>query len=851
MRKSLIFLSLLIPQLSSAQAPFLTGGVGWHEMANTKLQTSQGVNVSPAVCPPNNFGGSGYGFTDGCASVWRKWNGGAIDDGNERLLIWGGGHSDYSGNELYALNYGQATPALIRLTNPTIPVSSSGSGFIPDGATCPQGSVSPTCRPNSRHTYGGIAVDPVRGNLVVHGGFTAPGATVEDLWWLPLSSCLTAVSGGSETSACSWTRKDSCSGGAFSGATGCGGVWPNQNTDQPYMEWDQVTMKFFVYYPNKCAYYTYDPATNLFALLDSGFCTSLGDMMSVIDPINRRYLMIGGASGAKAFSALMVSPYTITDITASLGATCVNDLGSNQAPGLAFDPIDKKVIGYSANFGNTIRVIDLSNNTCTSETYANGPPVNTDIQDHPIRGRFRYSAKEDAFIIHPNPLYNGWYLRRRAAPTSAYSDYLTRITAPGVVAWNGFDSSTEIGGCNPLNFLGSGRFVASDDQTTCPAIDAAMSRSGASSLNFTVKANGGSDSTGSWRQQFQSKLSSQEATSFKFSPPGAGGTNGTHFYVQFAQRMDNPFITNLYPATGGGSTYWKQEIIATMPSSCGGYELTTVNEFNNDWPAMYSSCGGQHLYLDIGPNSFHEQGDYNCNNSAPTQQTCFFYPTDTWVTWYYDINLLGAEGSATSQVHAFVAVNGQPYKQWININNFAQSHDTPNYYSTVYLFPYMTGRDSAQTRPVAHTWYDELIVSTQPILAPGTTQPQTSPAVSLSSATLSFGGQLVPSTSAVQTITLTNTGTGALTISSIVKSGANPSDFSISSNTCGASLAASANCIVGVTFNPIASGARSASIIFSTNAASSPDTVTLSGTGFFPVSGVGTISGSGTIVVQP
>src|SRR6267142_2973792 len=755
MKKPLIFLLLAIPQLSSAQAPFLTGGAGWHEMANTKLQTSQGVNVSPPVCPPNNFGGSGYGFTDGCASVWRKWNGGAIDDGNERLLIWGGGHSDYSGNELYALNYGQATPALIRLTNPTIPVSSSGSGFIPDGATCPQGSVSPTCRPNSRHTYGGIAVDPVRGNLVVHGGFTAPGATVEDLWWLPLSSCLTAVSGGSETSACSWTRKDSCSGGAFSGATGCGGVWPNQNTDQPYFEWDQVTMKFFVYYPNKCAYYTYDPATNLFALLDSGFCTSLGDMMSVIDPINRRYLMIGGASGAKAFSALMVPPY------------------------------------------------------------------------------------------------NGWYLRRRAAPTSAYSDYLTRITAPGVVAWNGFDSSTEIGGCNALNFLGSGRFVASDDQTTCPAIDAAMSRSGASSLNFTVKANGGSDSTGSWRQQFQSKLSSQEATSFKFSPPGAGGTNGTHFYVQFAQRMDNPFITNLYPATGGGSTYWKQEIIATMPSSCGGYELTTVNEFNNDWPAMYSSCGGQHLYLDIGPNSFHEQGDYNCNNSAPTQQICFFYPADTWVTWYYDINLLGAEGSATSQVHAFVAVNGQPYKQWININNFAQSHDTPNYYSTVYLFPYMTGRDSAQTRPVAHTWYDELIVSTQPILAPGTTQPQTSPAVSLSSVTLSFGGQLVPSTSAVQTITLTNTGTGALTISSIVKSGANPSDFSISSNTCGASLAASANCIVGVTFNPIASGARSASIIFSTNAASSPDTVTLSWTGFFPVSGVGTISGLGTIVGQP
>src|SRR5207302_10087200 len=61
--------------------------------------------------------------------------------------------------------------------------------------------------------------------------------------------------------------------------------------------------------------------------------------------------------------------------------------------------------------------------------------------------------------------------------------------------------------------------------------------------------------------------------------------------------------------------------------------------------------------------------------------------------------------------------------------------------------------------------------------------------------------------SAAQTVTVSNTGSAALTITSIVASG----DFA-ASNTCGGSLAAGGNCSISVTLTPTASGTRTGSL---------------------------------------
>lgn len=106
----------------------------------------------------------------------------------------------------------------------------------------------------------------------------------------------------------------------------------------------------------------------------------------------------------------------------------------------------------------------------------------------------------------------------------------------------------------------------------------------------------------------------------------------------------------------------------------------------------------------------------------------------------------------------------------------------------------------------------------------------TAPAVRLSTSSLTFSSTKVGSSSATQAVTLTNSGTGSMTISGVTITGSNPSSFS-QTNSCGSTLAVSTSCVVTVTFKPAASGTLSAALSFADNAANSPQTVALSGTG--------------------
>ena len=102
--------------------------------------------------------------------------------------------------------------------------------------------------------------------------------------------------------------------------------------------------------------------------------------------------------------------------------------------------------------------------------------------------------------------------------------------------------------------------------------------------------------------------------------------------------------------------------------------------------------------------------------------------------------------------------------------------------------------------------------------------------MSLSPASVIFPSQPVGTTSTPQTITLANTGSATLSIATLAVMGPSAKDFA-QTNTCSSSLAAGANCAISITFTPSASGSRSASLTVTDNAAGSPQTVSLSGTG--------------------
>lgn len=116
----------------------------------------------------------------------------------------------------------------------------------------------------------------------------------------------------------------------------------------------------------------------------------------------------------------------------------------------------------------------------------------------------------------------------------------------------------------------------------------------------------------------------------------------------------------------------------------------------------------------------------------------------------------------------------------------------------------------------------------------GTGTVPAAPVASLSPSALSYS-QPVGVASAAQTVTLANTGTAALSISSISLGGAAAGDYAIapgSTCTAGGSVAAGGSCSVQITFTPSATGTRSGSLsIVHNDVAHSPSTAALTGTG--------------------
>jgi hypothetical protein len=112
---------------------------------------------------------------------------------------------------------------------------------------------------------------------------------------------------------------------------------------------------------------------------------------------------------------------------------------------------------------------------------------------------------------------------------------------------------------------------------------------------------------------------------------------------------------------------------------------------------------------------------------------------------------------------------------------------------------------------------------------------QTLAGVSLSSTSVSFGNQAIGAASSAQSVTLGNTGSGILNISSIAFTGQNGGDFG-QTNNCGTSVASGAKCAIAVRFTPKAVGAETGTLTITDNAAGSPHTVALTGTGVGPAS---------------
>ena len=139
---------------------------------------------------------------------------------------------------------------------------------------------------------------------------------------------------------------------------------------------------------------------------------------------------------------------------------------------------------------------------------------------------------------------------------------------------------------------------------------------------------------------------------------------------------------------------------------------------------------------------------------------------------------------------------------------------------------------AAQTYTATISMADNDASSPQAITLTGTGTSSPTATATLSATSLTFTATS-GTTSAAQSVTLSNTGTGALGITSLTLGGANATSFA-TTNTCGSSLAAGSSCAISVTFSPAAAATYAATltlVVTNAPAASLTQTITLTGTG--------------------
>ncbi|MGA7235515.1 MAG: hypothetical protein WBY44_07540 [Bryobacteraceae bacterium] len=363
--------------LISLNAAANSSHASWQQLANTTLQSA---------CPANNFSGIAYAFSSNCPNVINAWGSAIADTQRNRLIIWGGGHGDYQGNEVYALNLTTSPPAMTRLTDPSAWNYSASYEVDPDG------------NPTSRHTYSDLVYLPAQDALFSFSGALPSGGGTNNTWMFTFADN-------------KWHAKDPVSSAGFDPTT------ISKSSTGAACAYDPNTQTVFCIDGNTQYLLQYFPITNTYKKLSISANYALA-ATPAIDPVNKLMIFMGttGNSVTMKVNAIDISgadpKYTIQDWTSQVTGCAA--MGVNW-PGLAFDSALGKLVGYP-NQGSTVYVVDTVAKTCTAQALANGPqPASA---SNGTFGRFQYFPSLDSFVLV------------NAANQNAYSVQLNSTAAP-------------------------------------------------------------------------------------------------------------------------------------------------------------------------------------------------------------------------------------------------------------------------------------------------------------------------------------------------------------------------------------------------------------------------------------
>jgi len=338
----------------------IPSSLGWHEIPNTQLFP---------LCPPD----ASLQGHNGCRSVIAAWNGGVADDKRNWLVFFGGGHADYGGNEVYALDLNSLK--MVRLTNSSLPPPSDcNSESTADG------------NPVSRHTYGGIAYIESVDKIFLHGGARYPCGGGSLATWI------------FDEEAAKWTRKDPTNGAR---------IEPTCCNYMSFSAYDRKTDKVYLFDDSK--FWSYDYQTNAYTLLVTQDGVDY-HQSAVIDEYRRLFLMFGNG---QVWSASIADrkKVRLLNLSAKLSGCAV--LQNALYPGLAYDSREKAVVGWAG--GDSVFLFNPDTLSCTEKKFPGGPGAAQETGTH---GRFRYFPGFDIFIVINDWKQNAFALRLSAPDSS-------------------------------------------------------------------------------------------------------------------------------------------------------------------------------------------------------------------------------------------------------------------------------------------------------------------------------------------------------------------------------------------------------------------------------------------------
>lgn len=387
----------------------------WYEFPNSKMNS-----VDP--CPKH---GCVYSGTNGQDGVMSAWGGGAYDTKRDQLMVWGGGHSNYGGNEVYAFGpLTSATPSWKRITEPSL-VPVSGVDVYPDGT------------PTARHTYNVIQYDPIRDmfiSLLQTSHYTVSGAPLGAITSTRLNALsLDPVSLAKP--AYGWKNDYTMYPDAIAPADAAGSA----------SAWDPVKQGFWVKRTNSTPFSFFDPAGNSSAGTwqyagNAGFYSRDRTTLAV-DSKRHQLVGIGGRwepiAGERYGNGNGLYKYDLNNLSSPVThPVSSGDAGGKTveiapSPGFVYDPVGDRFLAWSGGTAiyqlnpvtfEWLKLANLAGNTVNP-----GAPNATGTF-----GRFRYVPSKYGLIVVNRNTESVFFYKLNNAISSTPTAVITPTPAPVV-----------------------------------------------------------------------------------------------------------------------------------------------------------------------------------------------------------------------------------------------------------------------------------------------------------------------------------------------------------------------------------------------------------------------------------